>query len=146
MPLKIPFWQVVTYMPTNVREPTYDVVKSAILNGKIITNLDPSVQSKLQHCATYCSMCRASALDHMYRVCLSCFAFAPHVFYLTFLICHRGQFRSCVCSTVTHLDVFEICWFSMSDWSHDLKLCRDKSLDLSSFPMKNPMLQQSINC
>ena len=41
MPLKIPFWQVVTYMPTNVREPTYDVVKSAILNGKIITNLDP---------------------------------------------------------------------------------------------------------
>ena len=42
MPLKIPFWQVVTYMPTNVREPTYDVVKSAILNGKIITNLDPT--------------------------------------------------------------------------------------------------------
>ena len=31
MSLKIPFWQVVTYMPTNVREPTYDVVKSAIL-------------------------------------------------------------------------------------------------------------------
>ena len=43
MPLKIPFWQVVTYMPTNVREPTYDVVKSAILNGKIITHLDPPV-------------------------------------------------------------------------------------------------------
>ena len=41
MPLKIPFWQVVTYMPTNVREPTYDVVKSAVLNGKIITHLDP---------------------------------------------------------------------------------------------------------
>ena len=42
MPLKIPFWQVVTYMPTNVREPTYDVVKSAILNGKIITHLYPT--------------------------------------------------------------------------------------------------------
>ena len=41
MSLKIPFWQAVTYMPTNVREPTYDVVKSVILNGKIITHLNP---------------------------------------------------------------------------------------------------------
>ena len=32
---------MVTYLPTNVREPTYDVVKSAILNAKIITHLDP---------------------------------------------------------------------------------------------------------
>ena len=36
MSLKILFWQVVTYILTKVREPTYDVVKSAIiLNGKI---------------------------------------------------------------------------------------------------------------
>ena len=51
MPLKIPFWQVVTYMPTNVRDPIYDVVKSAILNGKIITHLDPDgLAGKLAIC------------------------------------------------------------------------------------------------
>ena len=44
MSLKTPFWQVVTYMPTNIREPTYYVVKSAILNGKMITHLDPIIK------------------------------------------------------------------------------------------------------
>ena len=35
--------------------------------------------------------------------------------------------------------------FSKSDQSRDLKHHRgDKSLDLSSFPMKNPIFQQSI--
>ena len=32
----------------------------------------------------------------------------------------------------------------MSDGSRDLKLRGDKSLDLSSSPMKNPIFQQSI--
>ena len=34
--------------------------------------------------------------------------------------------------------------FSKSDRSRDLKHRGDKSLDLSSFPMKNPIFQQSI--
>ena len=58
MPLKIPFWQVVTYMPTNVKEPTYEVVKSAILNGKIITHLDP-IYTALQ-CTFYVMLLKFS--------------------------------------------------------------------------------------
>ena len=34
--------------------------------------------------------------------------------------------------------------FSISDWSHDLKQCGNKSMDLTSFPMKNTIYQQSI--
>ena len=39
---------------------------------------------------------------------------------------------------------FNLCEFSKSDQSSDLKHHGDKSLDLSSFPMKNPIFQQSI--
>ena len=34
--------------------------------------------------------------------------------------------------------------FSMWDWSHDLKHHGHKSMDISSFPMRNPIFQQSI--
>ena len=40
MSLKIPFWQVVTYANES-KGITYEVLKSVILNGKIITHLDP---------------------------------------------------------------------------------------------------------